>query len=114
MTNWTHRAMMVPPSYVELARALAAGLDPVAGSGMFPTALYDAQGQIAYYVSNGLIGEEFAALLDDPQALFAACEAVGAPVTLEQCQALLSSSIVSTRNALELMEEMGLRFGSGE
>ena len=96
MTIWTHRTLLVPPAYAALARGLAAGLDPVAGSGMFVVPCYDTTtGTLSYYISSGLIGEQFAAVLDSPEVLYAACTAAGAGVTLATCQSMLAACIVS-------------------
>ena len=93
MTVWLHRTMLVPPAYVELARNLASGLDPVAGGGMFTTPVYNkTTGVLAYYISCGLIGDQFAAVLTSPDVLFAAC---GGAVTLATSQALLAACVVS-------------------
>lgn len=93
MTIWLHRTMLVPPAYATLARNLASGLDPVAGGGMFTTPVYDnTTSALRYYISCGLIGDQFAAVLASPNALFAACKGA---VTLATCQALLAACVVS-------------------
>ena len=104
--------MIVPAALTPLARGLAAALSP-AGAGMFtvPCAPIEADprnrntrpGREAvvyapqaptHYASSGFIEEEFAALVVDAQAMFAAVQTAGAPVTQEQCEALVSQSIV--------------------
>lgn len=93
MTIWLHRTMLVPPAYVVLARNLASNLDPVAGGGMFTTPVYDKDTlALRYYISCGLIGDQFAAVLASPNALFTACKGA---VTLATCQALLAACVVS-------------------
>ena len=91
-----HRAMMVKPEHAALASSLAAALAPVSGAGMFATPVYDNDGVIRYYASNGNIDEEFAALVDDPtgDALWAAIQAAGAQVPEAAVRAMMAGSIV--------------------
>lgn len=62
----------------------------------------------SHYVSTGMIDDEIAALLKDAAALFAACNATGAPVTLSQCTALVSQSDVSTDPPFAAFDRLGL------
>lgn len=66
-----------------------------------------------HYVSTGMIGTEFADMLMDADALYAACQSVGAPITLEQCQALVSAANVSEEQPFEEFARMGLQMVSG-
>lgn len=66
-----------------------------------------------HYVSTGMIGTEFAAMLVDADALYAACQSVGASITLEQCQALVSSADVSEEQPFEAFARVGLEMVSG-
>lgn len=103
----TFRTIIIPASLTPLARALAGGLSP-AGEGMFVTLLYDATNTITHYISSGWIGEEFGTLIMDADALFVACKGMA---TLEQCQALVSQSVVSDveiKDPHVLIAEMGL------
>ncbi len=104
-----HACMIVPASLAPLARALAAGLSD-RGVGMFEVGL-SATGDApaTHYVSTGMIDDEIAALLKDAAALFAACNAAGAPVTLSQCTALVSQSDVSDQEPFAAFSRLGLQ-----
>lgn len=106
-----HRAMMVLPEHAALAASLAAALAPASGANMFVTPVYDNDGVIRYYASNGNIDQEFAALVDDPtgDALWAALQAAGAQVPEAAVRAMMAGSIVRADcNVLDLIAEMGL------
>lgn len=62
-----------------------------------------------HYVSSGLLDVEFAALLDSPEAMLAGLTALGVPVDLATCGAILGASDVSSESGQEAMERMGLR-----
>lgn len=106
MTNWTHRTMIVPAQFVELARALAAGLEPEAAAGMWTTPL-SATGEepATHYISAANSSPIIPALMADPELLHAACDK---HVTLEQCAALLAASDVSEEDAYTAMARVGL------
>lgn len=108
------RTLVLPAEHVPMAQALAEGVSGPAGSGMWTTGL-SASGEepATHYVSTGMIGIEFAAMLVDADALYAACQSVGAPITLEQCQALVSSADVSEEQPFEAFERLGLKMVSG-
>ena len=94
--NWVQRTIIVPIALVPLAQALSAGIAGQAGAGMYITGLASTSaGPATYGVSSGCIEEQYAGLLTDANAMYAACQAAGAPVTLAQCQALVSQSDVS-------------------
>lgn len=106
-----HRAMMVLPEHAALAASLAAALAPVSGEGMFATPVYDNDGTIRFFASNGNIDEEFAALVDDPtgDALWAAIQAAGAQVPEADVRAMMAGAIVRADcSVLDLIGEMGL------
>ena len=106
-----HRAMMVMPEHATLAASLVAALAPVSGAGMFATPIYDNDGVIRYYASNGNIDEEFAALVDDPtgDALWAAIQAAGAQVPEAAVRAMMAGAVVRADcNVLDIVAEMGL------
>lgn len=52
-------------------------------------------------------------MIVDVDALYAACQSVGAPITLEQCQALVSAADVSEEQPFEAFARMGLEMVSG-
>ena len=63
--SWTHRTIIVPAAFQQLAQALCeAAAEGVAGEGMFTTAL-SATGALpaTHYISSGYIFDDFAALL---------------------------------------------------
>ena len=106
-----HRAMVVLPEHAALASSLAAALAPVSGAGMFATPVYDHDGTIRFFASNGNIDEEFAALVDDPtgDALWAAIQAAGAQVPEAAVRAMMAGAVVrSDCNVLDIVAEMGL------
>ena len=107
----THRAMLVEAAYVDLARALTAAFEPVSGAGMFVTPVYDNDGVIRYYASNGNIDQEFAALVDDAtgDALWAAIQAAGVQVPEADVRAMMAGAIVRADcSVLDLIAELGL------
>lgn len=94
MTVWVHRTILVTPQFVDLARALSSGLEPVAGANLFITEAYDiTSGALRYYITSGLIADEFAALLSDATLLHSR---IGGSVPLNTCESLLSNSIISS------------------
>lgn len=106
MTTYTHRAMLVPAAYAPLARQLAAAFAPMSGPGMFVTPVYDVDGVIRYYASNGPMDSDLAALVDDPtgDTLWAAIQAAGAPVPESPVRAMMAGAIVrSDCNVLDLI-----------
>lgn len=114
-TPWTHRTMIVTAANQVMAQTIAATLAPGgSGSGMWTTSL-SATGNLpaTHYVSAGLIQQEFADLMDDANALFAACQAAGLPYTLLQIQGLLSTSTVKksagTPDPLADLASLGLK-----
>jgi hypothetical protein len=110
MTAYTFRTMVVPASLVSLAQELAAGLSGDAGAGMWTTGLSPTGAAPAtHYVSTGMIGTEFAGMLTDADTLYAACQAAGAAVTLEQCQALVTNSDVSEEAPFDAFARLGLK-----
>lgn len=110
------RTMIIPAALAPLARALAAELSP-GGVGMFTTGLSPTGEEPAtHYVSSGLINGEFDGVMQDANALHAACVAKEAPVTLAQCQALVAGSDVSGADGetpWDAFERLGLKLVRG-
>lgn len=107
----TNRAMMVLPDHAPLARSLAAAFEPTSGAGMFVTPVYDHDGVIRYYASNGAVQEPYAELLDDATGdkLWAAVQAAKAPIPEASIRAMMAGAIVRTDcNVLDLVAELGL------
>lgn len=65
MATWTHRTIIVPAAFQQLAQALCeAAAEGVAGKGMFTTGLSETGTEPAtHYISSGYIFDDFAALL---------------------------------------------------
>ncbi len=79
---------------------------------MFATPL-SPTGQLpaTHFISSGWIGSQFAALLTDADAMYAAAQAAIVQVTLAQCQALIAESDVTdpeTENPFAAMARLGL------
>lgn len=91
------RTLIVLAAQADRARDICGGLAGDPGEGMFTTGIAaTAAGPATEFVSSGQIGAEFGVLLTNPDMLYAACQAAEPPinVTLAQCKALLSTSIV--------------------
>ena len=65
MTSWTHRTIIVPAAFQQLAQGLcAAAAEGDAGVGMFTTGLSETGTEPAtHYISSGAIFDDLAALL---------------------------------------------------
>jgi hypothetical protein len=108
--SWVDRCMVIPSSLQPLAQGLAAGLAGASGAGMWTTGLSaNGQAPASHYVSTGMLDDTFAALLADPDAMFAAAQAAGAAVTLAQCQALVSGSDVSDEAPFDAFARLRLQ-----
>lgn len=103
---WVYRTMIVPAAVASQCRELAAAISPPgAGAGMWEVGLSPTgQSPATHYVSAGLIGTDFAELLDSPVAL---AEATSAPV--EQINALLSVCDVSAEYVADALARLGLQ-----
>jgi hypothetical protein len=108
--SWVHRFMVIPAAFQSLAKGLASGLAGDSARDMWAVGL-SANGSAppTHYVSNGLIKQEFAELLGDAQATFAAIQAAGVEsVTLAQIESLYSAAIILDEKVA--LEELGLTF----
>ena len=102
--------MILPAALAPLAQDLAEGLAGPAGAGMWTTGLSaDGSEPATHYVSTGMIEDQFAAALTDADALYAACQAAGASVTQEQCEALVAESDVSADAPFDAFARLGLQ-----
>ncbi len=122
--------MVVRAEDVDLARAIAVGISPVAGAGMWlgkhsPTG----QEPATHYADSGYIGPEWEVLMPlqtwtrdengdwmladsyagDPVALYAACQQYGVQVTQQQILDLFAHSDVTTQEPAEALQRMGLK-----
>lgn len=108
--DYVPRTLIVPDSLVQQARTLCEALAGDAGSNMFPRRLADTNGA-TWWLSSGAVGEDMAALLDDPAEMHTACEAAGLDMTLEQCQQILGACVIVQRiDVPELLAELGMAF----
>lgn len=109
------RTLIVPASLVVQARNLGAALAPP-GAGMYSTGLSaDGFAPASHYISSGMIGQSFAEILADPEALYAAAVAgaqaqgITLTETLADCQALVAQSDVSEEPPFDAMARLGLQ-----
>jgi hypothetical protein len=104
--NWTHVTIIVPHAHVSLARQLAAAAAD-SGVGMFLTGLSASGAEPAtHWISSGLIQQEFADLLKDPQAV---ADLAQGQVPLSAVQAMLTASVIREgENPHDVISECGL------
>ena len=76
--DWIHRTIIVPAPYAAAASAACEALAGAGGSGMFTTPL-SPTGELpaTHWISSGLIEQEFAGLLANPDALTAVATQAG-------------------------------------
>lgn len=125
----TFRTLIIPSAHVQLARDLAAAIDPVASQGMFRTPLTDGQA-ITHYISTGIVSDAFAMPLPlttwaqdedgawvqtshspgDPQAIaeIAAQLDPPFPVTAQQIEVAFNASDITAQEPFVAMGRMGL------
>ena len=125
----TFRTLIIATAHVQLARDLAAAIDPVASVGLFMTGLTDGN-QITHYISSGIVSEAFAQPLplttwaqDEegawvqtshwpgmPEAIaqMAATLDPPFPLTAEQVAAAFAASDISEQEPFVAMARMGL------
>lgn len=110
MSQYVKRCMVVAAEWVDLARSLSEGLAGPAGAGMFLFPLSPTGAEPpTHYVTEGHIEEQFAALMEDPALLHAACQEAGVTITLADCTALLAACDVSQDEPFAAMARMGLK-----
>ncbi|MEN6644287.1 MAG: hypothetical protein ABFE08_17750 [Armatimonadia bacterium] len=102
------KTMILAADTIDLAREICASFGP-GGAGMFITPLSaDGTDPATHYISSGYIPEAFAHLLDDPVAVYEAATAQGVICTLEEVEAVLASSDISTDEPFAAMARLGL------
>jgi len=102
--------LIVTAANQALAQMLCETLGGASGAGMFTTGI--APGGVApatHFISEGVIRAEMAALMKNPDALFAACQQAALPQTLADCEALLAASDVSQDTAFGAMARLNLQ-----
>lgn len=110
--SYVRRCMVVAAEWVDLARSLSEGLAGPAGAGMFLFPLSPTGAEPStHFLTEGPIEPQFAALMEDPALLHAACQAADPPVDLplSQCEALLAACDVSEDEPFAAMKRMGLK-----
>lgn len=108
MTTWTHRTIVVPDAVVIPARMACEALAGAGGSGMFTTPL-SATGELpaTHWISSGLIEQEFAGLLANPDAL--AAVAAGAGLDPAPLVAIVAASDITDEPADVALARLGLQ-----
>lgn len=123
------RTLIVPDSNVADARAIASGIAPVAGDGMWTTPC-SASGQLpaTHWISSGMIGEEWQPILPltewaledgvwmlvsdyagQPQQVYYAVQQAGLSLTLADVQDLFDLADVTEQEPFTALERLGLR-----
>jgi len=125
------RTLIVESTDVDLARTIAATLDPAHSQGMFKTPLSPTgEAPATHFISSGMIAEGFAALIplatwaqegDPPEwvqteyepgdsfTVLALCEQAGMEVTLEQIEDLFATSDVTAEDPWVAIGRLGLK-----
>ena len=125
----TFRTLIIPSAHVQLARDLAAAIDPVASVGLFMTGLTDGQ-TVTHYISTGIVSDQFAMPLPCTQwvrdeegawvhvshwpgmpeaiAQMAATLDPPFPLPVEQVAAAFAASDISEQEPFVAMARMGL------
>ena len=113
MTTWIHRTIIVPNPVVVPARQACEALAGSGGSGMYTVPLSSTGAFPAtHWASTGLIDEEFAHLLENPDALAALATNAGLdPATLV---ALVAASDITDEPADMALARLGLRLCNQE
>jgi hypothetical protein len=114
--TWVHRTLICPTAHVALARALSEGLAGASGALMYSTPL-SADGKLpaSHWISAGLVQEQYAELMADPDALLAACAAAGVTVNETAVRAMLAASVIrADENPHAVIAELGLQMAAGE
>lgn len=123
VNNQVHRCMIVIDSQAEFARELAETIAGTSGDKMWNTPLAKPPGSdIAYWISAGMISEEFANVL--PLTIFEdgittvvpgnvgltvyLASKAGMQITPKQVEDLFESSVVTTEQPQEAMSRLGL------
>ncbi len=107
---YTHRTIILPAAITPTCQALSVKLSGEAGAGMWTTGLSDTgEAPATHYISSGMIATDFAAMIESPELMFAACQEAEMPTTLAQCESILGQADVSEEGAFEAMGRLGLK-----
>ena len=105
---YVHKTLIVPAAIVEQVRALASAFPSTEGMWTREVTPEDID-TTTHYISAGMVGEDLAPLLTDPEELAAATG-----MTVEQAEALLGQCIVSDDDPHTVLAEHGLRLRESE
>lgn len=125
---WAFRTLIVPTAQAQTARDVAAALSP-AGVNMWTTPLSaDGLDPATHYVSTGLIGPEFAAMVPeqvwelqdgqwvmvsstpgDPVMCYQACLAAGLSITQAEIDAVYAVADVTEQEPFVAFDRLGLQ-----
>ena len=105
---WTHRTIIVPDAVVIPARMACEALAGAGGSGMYQTPL-SPTGELpaTHWISSGLIEQDFADLLANPDAL--AAVATGAGLDPAPLVAIVAASDITDEPADVALARLGLQ-----
>jgi hypothetical protein len=107
---YVHRTLILPAAITANCQQLSEALSGPAGAGMWTTGLSaDGASPATHFISSGMISEELAAVIAEPDVMFAACESAGLPVTLAQCQSILGAADVSEDEPFAALGQLGLK-----
>jgi hypothetical protein len=129
----TFRTLIIPSAHVQLARDLAAAIDPAGSQGLFMTPLTRGQ-TVTHYISTGIVSDSFAQPLPltqwaqdedgawiqvshspgDPQAIADIAAQLDPPfeVTLAQIEAAFLASDISEQEPFVAMGRLSLSLHS--
>lgn len=104
---WTNKTIIVPSELRDVCAGLCDRLAGGGGAGMFITPLYS-DDNLTHYISSGLIDEQFAYALADPEIAFSLCEQHGISIEKEQLLFVMSQVDVSEDLAQVAIDRLGL------
>ena len=114
MATWTHRTIIVPDAVVVPARMACEALAGAGGSGMYSVPLSPTGDLPAtHWISSGLIEQDFADLLANPDALTAVATS-GAGLDPAPLVAIVAASDISEDPADVALARLGLRLITDE
>lgn len=107
---YTRKTIIVPADLAPTARAVAVELAGSAAAGMWEVALSaDGCEPATHYVSAGMVEDTFVAPMTDAALMFELAQQLGAEVTAEQCEALVTAADVSGEEPFEVFARLGLQ-----
>lgn len=108
--SYVQKTTIIPSASVELARNLSVSLAGSAAEGMYQTALSPSgEFPATHYASAGLIGSEFAEMLEDPDLVRVAVLNLQLEIPAADLDALLNEMTISDGDALTAIHVAGLQ-----